>query len=428
MPTHRAPRRAPRVPEARCRRAPAGVGARALPACAAALTLLMAGSGVAPASAAAAPPAGPTTVAAAPASVPADLDPGTVRRLDTAIAAVMEKADVPGVNIGLRIPGRGEYVKAFGVADVKTGVPMKTDMYSRIGSVTKTFTVTGVLQLVDRGLVGLDDPISKYVAGVPGGEHVTVRQLAGMRSGLFNYTDDEKFLAELRADPHRAFTPREVLTYAFAHPPNFAPGAKWQYSNTNTVLLGLLVEKVSGQPLAGYLREHVAAPLKLNSTALPSGSAFPEPHAHGYTTFSPGGKVVDATDWNPSWGWAAGAMTSDLEDLGAWVPALLDGRLLKPATQAQRLCTEPTGFPGVSYGLGIAEFNGWVGHNGDLPGYETIAVGLPATGATLVILINSDTDRGGSLSSQVANAVTKIVTPAHVWALPPAAKTGETKP
>ncbi|MFD8984950.1 serine hydrolase domain-containing protein [Streptomyces sp. NPDC059564] len=417
MPTSR------RAPRRRTRRA----GAPA--ACAAALLLALTGTGAAPADFPAGPPGG---LVAATAAVRSDLGPGTVRRLDAAIAAVMAKARIPGVNVGVWLPGRGEYVKAFGVADLRTGTPMKTDMYSRVGSVTKTFTVTAVLQLVDQGKAGLDDPISKYVDGVPGGEHVTVRQLAAMRSGLYNYTEDRNFLDSLRADPHRSYTPRQILGYAFAHPPNFAPDAKWQYSNTNTVLLGLLVEKVSGQPLAGYLREHVFAPLKLSATSLPSampcGSAFPEPHAHGYTTFSPHGGIADATDWNPSWGWAAGAAISDLEDLHAWVPALVGGKLLKPATQAQRLRTGPTGVPGISYGLGIADFDGWIGHNGDLPGYETIAAGLPGGKATLVILINSDADRGGSLSSQVAHAVTEIVTPDHVWSAPAPAPNSESTP
>ncbi|MFF4320398.1 serine hydrolase domain-containing protein [Streptomyces sp. NPDC001568] len=402
---------------------------RALPACATALLLLLTGAGTAPA----APPQGPAVNAAAavPARAPSDpagaLDAGTVARLDTAIAAVMEKAGIPGASVGLWVPGRGAYVRSFGVADRRDGAPLKPDMYSRIGSVTKTFTVTGVLQLVDRGLVGLDDPISQYVDGVPGGERVTVRQLAAMRSGLYDYTSDPTFLDALRADPHRAYAPRQLLGYAFAHPPNFAPNAKWEYSNTNTVLLGLLVEKVSGKSLAAYLEERVFAPLGLDSTTLPAGSAFPDPHPQGYTTFSPDGAVVEATDWNPSWAWAAGAIVSDLEDLRAWVPALVDGRLLKPATQAERLRTEPVGVPGVGYGLGIARVDGWLGHNGELPGYETIAAGLPGSGVTLVVLVNSDIDRGGSLSTLIGRAVTQIVTPEHVWNLPSPSQVGENR-
>ncbi|MFI1153320.1 serine hydrolase domain-containing protein [Streptomyces sp. NPDC020817] len=354
------------------------------------------------------------------ASVRTDFDPATVRKLDAAITEVMKQTGMPGLNIGLWMPGRGVYEKSFGIADRQTGAPMKAGLHSRIGSVTKTFTVTGLLQLVDRGEVGLDDPISRYVSGVPGGNSITLRQLADMRSGLFDYTTDKKWLDGLRADPHRTYTPRQLVDVAFGHPPNFKPGAKWEYSNTNTVLLGMLVEKASGQSLADYLREHVFAPLKLNATSLPGDSAMPDPHAHGYTDFTPKGTVADATNWNPSWAWAAGAVISDLDDLHAWAPALADGRLLTPKTQAERLRTLPIGAaPGASYGLGILDFNGWLGHNGELPGYETIAAQLPAEKATLVVLVNSDVDyRGKNLSSMIGNAVTSIVTPDHLWPAP----------
>ncbi|MFD7082088.1 serine hydrolase domain-containing protein [Streptomyces sp. NPDC059918] len=360
----------------------------------------------------------------ASASVRADFDPATVRKLDAAITKIMKQTGMPGLNIGLWMPGRGVYEKSFGVADKKTGTPMKSDLYTRVGSVTKTFTVTGVLQLVDQGKAGLDDPISRYVSGVPGGDSITLRQLADMRSGLFDYTADEKWLAGVRADPHRTYTPRQLVHIGFSHPPDFKPGAKWEYSNTNTILLGMLIEKVSGQSLDDYLREHVFAPLKLNDTSLPTDSAVPDPHAHGYTNFTPKGTVADATNWNPSWAWAAGGIISGLDDLRRWAPALADGRLLTPETQAERLRTLPVGaVPGASYGLGILDFNGWLGHNGELPGYETIAAQLPAEKATLVVLVNSDFDyRGKNLSSMIGNAVTSIVTPDHLWPAPVAAK------
>lgn len=116
------------------------------------------------------------------------LTPAVAAELDGAIRGVMEKAKVPGVLVSLSAPGKGEYVRAFGVADKATGAPMATDLYMRMGSETKTFTVTALLQLVDDGLVGLDDPIGTYVPGVPNGDRITLRELAGMRSGLFNYS------------------------------------------------------------------------------------------------------------------------------------------------------------------------------------------------------------------------------------------------
>ncbi|MFF4430055.1 serine hydrolase domain-containing protein [Streptomyces sp. NPDC001513] len=393
---------------------------RALQAGAAALLLFVTGVGAAPPVEAA-----PSTVAATRGPVSQDLDPATVARLDAAITAAMKKDGIPGVTVGLWMPGRGDYVKSFGVADTASGTPMKTDLHTRVGSVTKTFTVTALLQLVDQGRVRLDAPVSAYLDGVPGGEKITLRQLAAMRSGLYDFTSDPKFLDSLRTDPHRSYTPQQLLDYAFAHPANFAPGAKWEYSNTNTVLLGLVIEKIGGQPLHTFLQQHVFAPLKLTSTSLPTGAALPEPHAHGYTTFTPGGTVTDATTWNPSWAWAAGAVVSDLDDLHTWAPALADGRLLTPATQAQRLRTGPVGVPGISYGLGIADVNGWLGHNGELPGYETIAAQLPQRKATLVVIVNSDVDRGGSYSTTIGRAVTEIATPDHLWSLPSPSQTGE---
>src|SRR4029453_3963496 len=130
---------------------------------------------------------------------------------------------------------QGRYLRAFGVADKATGAPMRTDFYSRIARVTKTFTITGILQLADQGKLGLDDPIGKYINGVPQGDKVTLRQLAQMRSGLENYAKSAAFTEALTADPYRNFTPQELLRYAFAEPMPFKPGETFEYSNTNTV-------------------------------------------------------------------------------------------------------------------------------------------------------------------------------------------------
>ncbi len=152
---------------------------------------------------------------------------------------------------------------------------MTTDLYFRIGSETKTFTVTALLKLVDDRRIRLDDPISRYVDGVPNGRRITLRHLAGMRSGLFPYTEDPDFVHDLLSDPSRSFTPREVLAYGFKHPNTFAPGAQFEYSNTNLVLLGLVIEKVSGQRAADFIHKRVLRPAQLDHTLFPSGAEFP---------------------------------------------------------------------------------------------------------------------------------------------------------
>ncbi|MFE6845297.1 serine hydrolase domain-containing protein [Streptomyces sp. NPDC057686] len=344
------------------------------------------------------------------------LTPAVAAQLDAAVRQVMRQTEVPGVTVGLWAPGKGSYVKTFGVADKATGAPMTTGLHVRIGSETKTFTVTALLRLVDRGKVRLDDPIGTYVQGVPNGNRITLRELAGMRSGLFNYSLDENFITKLQADPEQSFTPRQLLDYAFKHAVQFAPGAEFDYSNTNLILLGLVVEKVTGRPLHEVIAQDVLAPAGLRRTVFPTSAAIPDPYAHGYTDQTASGKIEDATGWNPSWAWAAGAMVSDLEDLRSWARTLATGTLLTPATQAERLKTTPMNLQGDGYGLGIFNVQGWIGHNGSIPGYEVLPVYLPQARATMVILLNTD-DRykGQEPSTLFGEAVTGIVTPEHVY-------------
>lgn len=195
-------------------------------------------------------------------------------RLDKTIEDVRRRAGIPGVIVGLWMPGQGSYVRATGVADTVTRRPMTTSPFVRIGSETKTFTVTALLELVDDHRVRLDDPISRYVHGVPDGDRITLRQLAEMRSGLFPYTSDPDFTHDLLSNPTRFFTPREVLAYGFEHANTFAPGTQFQYSNTNLVLLGLVIEKVSGHRLADFIATRVLRPARLSHT-FPAGGGVP---------------------------------------------------------------------------------------------------------------------------------------------------------
>ncbi|MFF8418206.1 serine hydrolase domain-containing protein [Streptomyces sp. NPDC015680] len=362
---------------------------------------------------------GPPASPASPSEEFPPLTPAVAGQLDRAVRQVMGDARVPGVTVGLWVPGKGSYVRAFGVADKSSGAPMSAGLNMRVGSVTKTFTVTALLTLVDQGKVGLDDPIGKYVKGVPDGDRITLRELAGMRSGLFNYSMDPDFFKALTSDPQRPFTPQELLDYSFKHPLRFQPGEKFEYSNTNAILLGLVVEKASGRPLADYLERNVFEPAGMKRTFLPRTAAFPAPHAQGYTDQTASGRTENATNWNPSWAWAAGGAISDQRDLRIWARVLATGTLLSPATQAERLRTGPSGLPDTGYGLGIFDVHGWVGHNGSLPGYESLVVHMPDTKATLVVLLNTDTDyRGSEPSTLFGEAITRVVTPQHVYTLP----------
>ncbi len=355
--------------------------------------------------------------------VSAAAKPARAAAFTRSISRVMRETSTPGAIVGVWQKGQSPFVKAFGVRNTVTRQPMSTHLYMRIGSETKTFTVTAILQLVGQGKVRLNDPIGTYVSGVPSGSRVTIRQLAEMRSGLFSYTGDQAFLRAVLTNPFRPFTPSQLLSYSFGHPLLFSPGRGYNYSNTNLVLLGLVVEKVTHQSLARYITQHVLKPEHLAHTLFPSGAEFPAPHAQGYTKQTLAGKQADATNWNPSWAWAAGAMISTLGDLHRWARDVATGNLLTRATQQQRLRFIPLPKSGgAGYGLALFNVNGWIGHNGSLPGYESLTIYLPSQQATVVVLLNIDnTDialAGPDVTTLIGQAITRIITPEHVFYLP----------
>jgi len=336
----------------------------------------------------------------------------TADRLDAAIGQVMTDKSIPGAIVGIWGPD-GVYVRPFGVADTASDAPMQTDFHVRIGSLTKTFTVTALLQLVDQGKLRLDDAIAKYVPGVPSGDIITLRLLAQMQSGLVTYDAVAAFVDAFTADPQRSFTPAQLLSYALDKPLQFPPGTRFDYCNTNTVLLGLVVEKLSGQSLADYVSEHILVPLKLTHTSTPTTSAFPDPHPQGYT-------VVDGTErvttaWNPSWSWSNGNMISTLDDMRIWAHALSSGELLSEEMRHERFTSalpmseEKTAF----YGLGAFNAAGWIGHSGSMPGFQTVVVGLPEAQTTLAFFTNTDVPH--DTSTALARAITEIISPTHVY-------------
>ncbi|MFB9690700.1 serine hydrolase domain-containing protein [Amycolatopsis plumensis] len=272
--------------------------------------------------------------------------------------------------------GRTESLVA-GSARLGGRVPVPVDGRVRAGSNTKTFIAVVVLQLVAEGKVALDAPIERYLPGlVPGGAAITVRQLLQHTSGLPNYTEylGLEDIAKLR---HRYFQPHELLAVAFAHPAKFAPGTKWEYSNTNYVLAGLLIERVTGRPVAEQVTARVIRKAGLHDTYWPQvgDETIRGPHPHGYARS--GGDVVDVTELDPSWGWAAGQLISTPGDLAQFSRALLDGRLLPaPQLAEMRKTVDAPLLPGWRYGLGVFSVplscgGVYWGHGGDIHGFET---------------------------------------------------------
>jgi D-alanyl-D-alanine carboxypeptidase len=330
----------------------------------------------------------PTTTVPARTEAPAGELPQRVRdELQAAVDDSMEQYGTPGVVVGVFVPGEGSWVSATGVADTATGELPSGEMAWPVRSITKSFTVTLIMQLVVEGRLSLDDTVDRYVDGVPNGDRITIRELADMSSGLADYTT-EAFIDDFVADPERRFSLDELNAYAFAEPPQFEPGTRFVYTNTNTNVLGSVVESVTGMTYSQVLSERILDPLGLVDTAyLADGATWPEPHATGY---QPVDGVLDDQPTNFSIFGPAGAMVSTLDDQRVWGEVLAEGSLLTAAAQADRLAGHELdkGPEYDQYALGIGELDGWWGHTGEGFGFTALTMHDPDSGATVVIFMN----------------------------------------
>ncbi|MFE2107712.1 serine hydrolase domain-containing protein [Kitasatospora sp. NPDC059463] len=278
--------------------------------------------------------------------------------------------------------GRTLWKGASGVADRTTGAPASPDGRFRIGSVTKTFVATVALQLVAEGRIGLDDPVERLLPGaVPNGAGITLRQLLGHTSGVFNYTEDAAFDVEqpgyieqwLESGRYTRWTPQQLVALANAHPPYFAPGQGFHYSNTNYVLVGQIIERATGRSWQQEVERRVVRPLHLTGTFMPDHEpTVPGPHAHGYYDLPTG--PADVTELDPSMAGASGAGISTTADLNTFIAALIGGRLLPRPQLAEMMRATPQSEG--RYGLGLERATTdcgvlW-GHTGGIPGYNTI--------------------------------------------------------
>ncbi|MFD3945988.1 serine hydrolase domain-containing protein [Streptomyces sp. NPDC058579] len=291
-----------------------------------------------------------------------------------------------------------------GVGDLATGSKVPRDGQVRIGSNTKTFVAVVVLQLVAEGKIGLETMVDTYLPNLIRGDgidgrHIKVRQLLQHTSGLPNYSN-------YLGDDVRYYAPRELLDTALQHPADFAPGKSWKYSNTNYVLAGLIVQKVTGRPLAEEIDRRIINRIGLHHTYFPTPGEMTirGPHPHGYLRNPANGPLRDITEIDPSWGWAAGQLISTNSDLTRFFTALLAGHLLPSAQLAQMRSTVPaeaTFGPGARYGLGLVSRPlpcgglSW-GHGGSFPGYETRGGATDdgrATNVTVTMQLTDETAR-----------------------------------
>lgn len=351
--------------------------------------------------------------------------------LRAAIESRLAELLVPGAVVLHRTPD-SEFLEAFGTRDLAAGPhdPVQVTDHFRVGSNTKTVTGTVVLQLVADPDVdlGLDDPVSRHFTapGTSRLDEVTVRHLLEMKSGLSNYSDSLAFNQRLD-DPATTYDIDELIVEGVLGESTGTPGGTFHYSNTNTAILGKIIEKLDGRELAESFRERIFDPLGLKHTSLPSADdrTMPLPHAQGYMfgtnvstkdtmELSPAdqerahsGELApnDYTELTPSWTWAAGGLISTAGDLATYVRAMVMGdRGLLPADlQRQRLesvvSTDPSDPRAAGYGLGLAQFGPMLGHDGTLPGYQSFMGHDPEKDETLVVLTNLSAAPDGKLTA-----------------------------
>jgi D-alanyl-D-alanine carboxypeptidase len=309
-------------------------------------------------------------------------------QLEAATDSVFAQVAPTGMIALISVDGEGDYYIRRGVSNRLTGATMNEENYFRIGSNTKTLTGAAVLILADEGKINLDSPIASYLPeyNIPNGDRITVRMLGNMTSGLFNYSDDEQYLDPFIASGYSlAYTPQQLLAIALRHPPYFlpGPGAKHKYCNTDIVVLGLLMEKVTGKSAKQVIDEKVILPMGLTHTDWPDSGALAAPYTHGYSSQDDSGNLMDVSAWNPSWGYTAGVLVSTFADMKIWARAVADGSLLSERSRAER-------FKWVDdqYGFCLMKAGHWIGHPGTIFGYNSHVFFHAQKKITFVILVN----------------------------------------
>ncbi|MFI9201156.1 serine hydrolase domain-containing protein [Streptomyces sp. NPDC053048] len=331
----------------------------------------------------------------------------TQRAMDAAV-----KAGTPGVTAQARDTG-GVWASASGVGDLTSGAPRGKNDKFRVGSITKTFVATVLLQMEAEGKLSLDDTVERRLPGLVrgngnDGRRITVRQLLNHTSGLFDYLDDEEYSRTyLEGDGylrHRYDTlpPEKHVKVALSHKPLFDPGDRHSYSNTNYILAGLIVEKAGGRSYEDEVRDRIITPLGLKNTSNPGNSIhLPRPSSRGYSKLfrSAPDRIDDVTEMNGSQGWADGDIISTAGDLNRFYSALLGGKLLPPKQlKAMKTTVAVPGSSGMSYGLGLARIGTscgttlW-GHSGGMTGWLSMAVTTADGRHQLAYNYNGDWDR-----------------------------------
>lgn len=327
---------------------------------------------------------------------PDTLPPDVAATIQALLDETTASGVIPGVALRIETP-RLTFSAASGVQDRATGALMTPNAAFPIGSVTKMFTAVLVLQLAEQGVLALDDPLAAWLpeiaARLPHGDAITLRHLLQHTSGVADYIESLPFLMAYLGEPTAIWEPNQIIEQALLiDDAAFAPGTAWAYSNTNYVLLGLVLERAAGQPVAEQYRARIFAPLGLADTVMAGDGAPPPTVVHGYSTMVPGQDMADTTAWSLTPAWTAGAIISTPGDMAHFLRALFAGELFQqPETLAAMLDVARS--QGGRYGLGVMQFDPYTwGHIGGIPGYVTHVLYAPDDALAIVVMMNGDAD------------------------------------
>jgi CubicO group peptidase (beta-lactamase class C family) len=328
-------------------------------------------------------------------------------RIDAIVREGMAKHDLKAVLAGVAFDGSPLLIEAWG--ETMTGVPATPGMHFRNGAVAIAYMGTVLLQLHDKGVVDLDDKLSKWFPDYPKADQVTLKMLINGTSGYADYVAEDALVPLLYADPFRHWTPDELIALAFNKPMPCDPGTCWSYAHT-IVVLGKVLEKATGRPLQDLIREGILEPLSLNDTRSELTAIIQEPVLHAFD--GERGRYEESTYWNPSWTLAHGAiMTSNIPDILKSAAAIGEGTLVSPESHAAQLSPETAKFKQWNettyYALGVFVTDGWIVQNPSFAGYAATMVYLPAR--KLAIAVSVTLNEKASMSSNLSTEVLKEI-------------------
>lgn len=329
-----------------------------------------------------------------------DSDSGTaaaLKKYDNAAIAVvnkiiennMLKKNIPGALAGVWDEGYETLIVSKGKADIAANIDVNPNMRFRMASTCKMFTALSILILAGENKLSLDDKVSKYLPDLPHADKVTIRQLGNHTSGYFNYTSAPG-IGVVVQDPLKVWTPQELMDLVKDKPLDFEPGTRYKYSNTGFIVLGMIIEKVSGKKFGEFIDEKIIKPLNMTDTTYPAAAAINGEHMNGYVINTGETAPVEFL-LAPSVAWAAGGTVSSLNDMKKFLDALAAGSLISPAMRLEQKKWVETDTAGTKYGFGIFfEKNNFIGHTGDTIGYNVSAFISLDSKKTVIVIHNLD--------------------------------------